>query len=74
MARVRAQLGLEVRDVTLLRNALHHRSAPLAGSGATEAYERLEWLGDAVLGACRGGGWPAVGRRRWGVGGGGALP
>ena len=40
---VRERLGYELRDLTLFRAALTHRSAPGANN------ERLEFLGDAVL-------------------------
>jgi ribonuclease-3 len=48
LARLQRVLGHAFRDAELLRTALTHRSAANE-SGATH-YERLEFLGDAVLG------------------------
>ncbi len=56
-ARFAAQLGLHFRNPALLRVALTHRSVlndwPAAGEGLVPAQsnERLEFLGDALLGA-----------------------
>ena len=41
------KMGYRFADTELLRTALTHKSAPTAGSGH---YERLEFLGDRVLG------------------------
>lgn len=41
-------LDYEFKDVTLLETALTHRSC-LNTPGVTESYERLEFLGDAIL-------------------------
>lgn len=41
-----AKLGYQFRDTSLLRHALTHRSA-----NPNQSYERLEFLGDALLGA-----------------------
>lgn len=49
---LQARLGHFFRDVTLLEHALTHRSAALeAGWTAEASYERLEFLGDALLNA-----------------------
>src|SRR3954452_16134488 len=57
-ARLARQLRFRFRDIGLLRTALTHRSilqdatnAGLRGRGSTLTNERLEFLGDAVLGA-----------------------
>lgn len=47
-ASVRQRIGVELKDEELLRNALCHRSAVPLDAGMS--YERLEFLGDAVLG------------------------
>ena len=41
------ELGYEFKDITLLKRALTHTS--YANENSTESYERLEFLGDAVL-------------------------
>lgn len=41
------KLGYEFSDITLLKKALTHTS--YANENSTESYERLEFLGDAVL-------------------------
>jgi ribonuclease-3 len=46
-----ANLGYEFREPELLRRALAHRSW-CAEAGGEESNERLEFLGDAVLGWC----------------------
>ena len=46
-----ANLGYEFREPQLLRRALAHRSW-CAEAGGEESNERLEFLGDAVLGWC----------------------
>lgn len=48
IADLERMLRISVRDSSLLKAALTHRSALRAGSEAT--YERLEFLGDAVVG------------------------
>ena len=46
-----AKLGHEFRDISLLRNALLHRShIHVTGQEREQSNERLEFLGDAVLG------------------------
>jgi ribonuclease III len=50
VAALEARLGHSFADPTLLRRALTHRSATQESPGAA-SYERLEFLGDAVLGA-----------------------
>jgi ribonuclease-3 len=46
-----ARLGYRFRDRSLLEAALTHRSFSYeAGDAATENYERLEFLGDALIG------------------------
>jgi len=50
VAALEARLGHAFADRTLLRRALTHRSASQESPGAA-SYERLEFLGDAVLGA-----------------------
>jgi ribonuclease-3 len=48
---LQAALGYRFRDPALLERALTHRSfAHEAGKPVAEAYERLEFLGDALLG------------------------
>jgi ribonuclease III len=42
------KIGYFFKDITLLELALTHRSA-LNETGVTQSYERLEYLGDAVL-------------------------
>jgi len=49
-AALEARLGHTFADRALLRRALTHRSATQEGPDAA-SYERLEFLGDAVLGA-----------------------
>jgi len=49
-APLEARLGHTFADRALLRSALTHRSASQEGAAAS-SYERLEFLGDAVLGA-----------------------
>ncbi|HEV8240217.1 MAG TPA: ribonuclease III [Thermoanaerobaculia bacterium] len=49
-AAIEARLGHTFADRELLRRALTHRSATQESPGAA-SYERLEFLGDAVLGA-----------------------
>jgi len=44
------RLGHELRDARLLEQALTHRSWTQEGSESASSYERLEFLGDAVLG------------------------
>lgn len=46
--RVESELGHRFNDIDLLRRALIHRSYA-AEQGVEESYERLEFLGDAVL-------------------------
>lgn len=41
-------IGYQFKDITLLQTALTHRSS-LNEAGVTQSYERLEYLGDAVL-------------------------
>ncbi|KKT40599.1 ribonuclease III [Candidatus Collierbacteria bacterium RIFOXYB2_FULL_46_14] len=41
-------LGYQFKDISLLETALTHRSC-LNQPGVTESYERLEFLGDAIL-------------------------
>ena len=51
MGDLEASLGLDFRDKGLLELALTHRSrAHWQGGGAAGSFERLEFLGDAVLG------------------------
>ena len=50
LARLQRHLGRPFTDLALLERALTHRSASQEGEGAA-SYERLEFLGDAVLGA-----------------------
>jgi ribonuclease-3 len=51
LARLESDLGHRFKDRTLLRTALTHRShSHENGTGATGSYERLEFLGDALLG------------------------
>ncbi|MDH7600932.1 MAG: ribonuclease III [Armatimonadota bacterium] len=47
--KVCGKLGVEIRDTRLLEQALTHKSY-LGESSASESNERLEFLGDAVLG------------------------
>ena len=50
--RLEAKLGYRFRDADLLANALLHRSqVHVSGQDRTDSNERLEFLGDAVLGA-----------------------
>jgi len=42
------KIGYFFKDITLLQLALTHRSA-LNETGVTQSYERLEYLGDAIL-------------------------
>ncbi|MCH7605591.1 MAG: ribonuclease III [Chloroflexi bacterium] len=49
--RLESALGLKFRDPKLLLNALRHRSfLNEQGGQASDSYERLEYLGDSVLG------------------------
>jgi len=48
--RLTAQLGHEFQDTALLRCALTHASATRGSGGDLISYERLEFLGDRVLG------------------------
>jgi ribonuclease-3 len=51
LADLEARLGYSFRDPDLARRALTHLSAQTAGpQGRLECYERLEFLGDRVLG------------------------
>lgn len=43
-------IGYKFHDVRLLEQALTHSSYANEGKGARESYERLEFLGDSVLG------------------------
>ena len=43
-------IGYTFRDIRLLEKALTHSSYSNEGKGRTESYERLEFLGDSVLG------------------------
>ena len=45
-----ASLGLTFDDFGLLETALTHPSAASGARGARPSYQRLEWLGDRVLG------------------------
>jgi ribonuclease-3 len=45
--KVQERLGVRFRDAALLRRALRHASA---AGGSAPSYERLEFLGDAVVG------------------------
>lgn len=45
-----AQLGIQLRDYTLLDRALTHASIASEAQGPTYDYESLEFLGDAALG------------------------
>ncbi|MBX6426362.1 MAG: ribonuclease III [Variibacter sp.] len=47
---VEERIGYRFADATLLERALTHSSALSAGSGRSESYQRLEFLGDRVLG------------------------
>lgn len=49
LKKLRRKLGIEIGDVGLLEQALTHKSY-LGESSAAESNERLEFLGDAVLG------------------------
>ncbi len=48
LIRLQERLGVEFKDFTRLRRALTHRSA--AGDNAFDSNERLEFLGDSVVG------------------------
>ncbi len=51
LAELQARLEYEFRDADLLARALTHVSAPAAnGEGRVQSYQRLEFLGDRVLG------------------------
>ncbi|MDQ0316078.1 ribonuclease III [Amorphus orientalis] len=50
LADVEAVLGHRFADPDLLRTALTHASALSSSSEATQSYQRLEFLGDRVLG------------------------
>ena len=50
LGRLKAQLGHEFEDAELLRCALTHASATRGPGGDLISYERLEFLGDRVLG------------------------
>ena len=47
---IEAQLGIRFADPTLLQRALTHRSLTGGHAGARADNQRLEWLGDRVLG------------------------
>ncbi len=48
LALLQSKIGHEFRDLGLLDQALRHRS--VVGQAALDSYERLEFLGDAVIG------------------------
>jgi ribonuclease-3 len=51
LGELEAKLGYEFRDAELAARALTHLSAPAtAGQGRLDSYQRLEFLGDRVLG------------------------
>lgn len=50
LGRLTAVLGHEFHDIALLRCALTHASAVRGTGGSPHSYERLEFLGDRVLG------------------------
>ena len=51
LSTLEARLGHKFADVELATRALTHVSAPAtAGSGRVQSYQRLEFLGDRVLG------------------------
>ena len=51
LAALEARLGYAFRDAELLQHALTHVSAPsTSGAGRVHSYQRLEFLGDRVLG------------------------
>lgn len=50
MTSMEQRLGYEFSDESLLRTALRHRSSSRAAGGGATDNERLEFLGDAVLG------------------------
>ena len=50
LGRLSAQLGHDFHDAELLRRALTHASATRGSGGEMISYERLEFLGDRVLG------------------------
>ncbi|HEY1941923.1 MAG TPA: ribonuclease III [Roseiarcus sp.] len=51
LAALEARLGHQFRDHDLMARALTHLSAPAAGGhGRAQSYQRLEFLGDRVLG------------------------
>ncbi len=52
LAALEERLGYVFRDRTLLEAALTHMSAPEAESSRLKSYQRLEFLGDRVLGVC----------------------
>ena len=47
--KIEAALGYTFKDISWLERALTHRSAPAKGTSSRKDYERLEFLGDAVL-------------------------
>ena len=48
--KLEAKLGYSFRDISLLKNALLHRShVHVTGQGRERSNERLEFLGDAIL-------------------------
>ena len=44
------EIGYEFHNIRLLEQALTHSSYANEGKGGRESYERLEFLGDSVLG------------------------
>lgn len=46
--KLQTTIGYQFKNIDLLKTALTHRSA-LNETGVTQSYERLEYLGDAVL-------------------------
>ena len=50
LAALQQQLGHQFRDLSLLEQALTHVSSIRSGDPRTESYQRLEFLGDRVLG------------------------
>jgi ribonuclease III len=46
--KLQKNIGYQFKDITFLQTALTHRSS-LNETGVTQSYERLEYLGDAVL-------------------------
>ncbi len=52
-ADLQRRIGYHFNDITLLQEALTHRSyVNIPGQGHLPSYERLEFLGDSVLGIC----------------------